>query len=52
MTEDKYQYGFIPGRGTTSPLFIMRQVAEEYRKKQKGLHMVLIDLDKAYDRIP
>lgn len=47
----KGQYGFIPGRGTTNSLFILRQVAEKYGEKQK-LHMVFIDLAKTYDRIP
>ena len=41
------QFGFIPGRGTTNVIFILRQMAEMYRENGRNLHMVCIDLEKA-----
>ena len=32
-------------------IFAVRQLKEKHREKQKGLHMVFIDLEKAYDRV-
>ena len=46
------QFGFMPGRGTTDAIFAARQVMEKYREMQKELHMMFIDLEKAYARVP
>ena len=49
---DKRQYGFVPGRGTTDAIFVLRRISEEYRKKERQLYAVFVDLEKAYDRVP
>ena len=48
----KQQYGFMPGKGTTDAMFALKMLMEKYRKGQKELHCVFVDLEKAYDRVP
>ena len=42
----------MPGRGTTDATFAARQVTEKHREMQMELHLVFIDLEKAYDMVP
>jgi len=49
---DDMQFGFMPGKGTTDAVFIVRQVQEKYIGKKKDLWMAFIDLEKAFDRVP
>lgn len=37
---------------TTKAIHLLRHHMEKYRKINKGLHMVFIDLEKTYDNIP
>jgi len=48
----KNQFGFVPGRSTTHPVFMVRQMMEKYRRRRKGMHIVFVDMEKAYDRVP
>jgi len=46
------QFGFMPGKSTTEPIFLLRQMMEKFRRKRKKMHMVFVDLEKAFDRVP
>ena len=46
------QYGFRKGKSTTEPMFCLRILQEKFREFHKDLHMVFVDLEKAYDTIP
>ena len=48
----KQQYGFIPGKGTTSAIFALRMLMKKYREGQRELHCVFVDVEEAYDRVP
>ena len=43
---------FMPGKGTTDAIFIMQQVQEKHEAMKKKMYCVLVDLEKAFDRVP
>ena len=49
---DDSQFGFVPGRGTTDAIFVVRQLQEKYLAANKILYMAFVDLEKAFDRVP
>ena len=49
---DNMQFGFMPGKGTTEAIFIMRQVQKKHPAKKKKLYYVFVDLEKEFDRVP
>ena len=46
------QFRFRKGMSTTEPIFALRILQEKYQERKKDLHMVFVDLEKAYNRVP
>ena len=40
---DNMQFGFMPGKGTTDAIFIMRQVEEKHQAKKKKLYYAFVE---------
>ena len=51
MSINNMQFGFMPRKGTTDAIFIMRQVQEKHQAKKKKLYYASVDLEKAFDTI-
>ena len=48
---DDSQFGFVPGRGNTDAIYVVRQLQEKYLAANKRLYMAFVDLEKAFDRV-
>ena len=46
------QYRFMPRKRTINAMFALRMLMKKYRKGQRELHCVFVDLEKAYDKVP
>ena len=49
---DNSQFGFVPGRGTTDTIFVVRQLQEKYLAAIKRLYMAFLDLEKVSNWVP
>ena len=52
LSIDEIHFGFVPGKGTTDAIFIVRQLQEKFITGRKPLYFAFIDLEKAFDRVP
>ena len=54
MTIDESQFGFVLGRGKTDAIFVICQLQQKYftAGKQIYMYMAIVDLEKAFDRVP
>ena len=52
VTTEDMKFGFMPGKGTTHALFILRRMQEEFCGRKKKLYMCFVDLEKTFDRVP
>ena len=50
--DDSQFFGYVPGRGATDAIFVVRQLQEKYLAANKRLYMAFVDLERAFDRAP
>ena len=52
VTISENQFGFMPARSTTEVIYLIRQLIKRFRERSRNLHMIFIDLEKTYDKVP
>ena len=45
------QCGFVSGHPTTDAIFIIRQLVEKFSRKKIQLYHILVELEKAFDKV-
>jgi len=48
----KNQFGLMPRGSTTEAIHLFRQLIEQFRVRRRNLHMIFINLEKSYDKVP
>ena len=51
ITISENQFGFMLGQSTTEATHLLRQLIERFLERKINLHMIFIDLEKAYDKV-
>ena len=46
------EFGFMPGKGKTNAIFVVRQMQEKFLAKKRAMFFAFVDLEKAFDRVP
>ncbi|GKC33418.1 hypothetical protein Tco_1040712 [Tanacetum coccineum] len=46
------QFGFMPRRSLIEAIHLIRSLMENFRERQRDLHLAFIDLEKTYDSVP
>ena len=49
IDDNVMQFRFVPGRGTTDAIFIIRQFKEKYLAANKPLYIAFVDLEKVFE---
>ena len=52
MRRNHHQRGTVQAHAGEDAISVLRLTMEKHQERQKGLHLVFIDLEKVYDRVP
>ena len=49
---NEMQFNFVPAKGTTDAIFVVRQLQEKYIAANKLIYFAFVNLEKTFDRVP